>query len=137
MTREEGLRLTNEFSRLTVPGERNVDYASIAGMSNGQVKATVLQDETSYVHLQQDMSLALLDVMESYTGEEKLAVRDFFNPPGLFDGLVTVLCQEFRQKPMRPHLSNPEARKAIIHQMVEKITEALGDRKARDFSEVC
>ena len=31
-TREEGLRITNELSRLTLPHERNVNYHKIARM---------------------------------------------------------------------------------------------------------
>ena len=30
MTREEGLRLTNELSRLTLPKDRRIDYSEIA-----------------------------------------------------------------------------------------------------------
>ena len=29
MTREEGLRFTNDFNRITTPGERNIDYSEI------------------------------------------------------------------------------------------------------------
>jgi len=32
MTREEGLRLTNELGRMTVPEERNIDYKEMIGM---------------------------------------------------------------------------------------------------------
>jgi hypothetical protein len=45
MCREEGLRLTNELSRLTLPSERSVDYLSIMKMSNTDVKENVLKDE--------------------------------------------------------------------------------------------
>ena len=34
MCREEGLRLTNELHRLTVPGERNIPYGELALWSN-------------------------------------------------------------------------------------------------------
>lgn len=33
-TREEGLRITNDLARLTLPHERHVDYVSIASMTN-------------------------------------------------------------------------------------------------------
>lgn len=33
-TREEGLRITNDLSRLTLPKERAIDYQRIASMSN-------------------------------------------------------------------------------------------------------
>jgi len=37
-TREDALRLTNDLSRLTLPSERNIDYATIAAMENSLVK---------------------------------------------------------------------------------------------------
>lgn len=60
-TREEGLRLTNDLSRLTLPADRNVDYERISKMSSGDVKMYVIQDEESYVALFQDFSLDLID----------------------------------------------------------------------------
>jgi len=42
MTREEGLRLSNDFNRLTLPSERKVDYAAISQMSNSDVKTEVI-----------------------------------------------------------------------------------------------
>jgi len=44
-TREEGLRITNELSRLTIPSQRNVDYKMIAGLDNSDVRGDILQDE--------------------------------------------------------------------------------------------
>ena len=41
-TREEGLRITNELSRLTLPKERNVDYQVISGLENVTVKTDIL-----------------------------------------------------------------------------------------------
>ena len=34
MTREEGLRITNDLSRLTLPKDRNINYPDIARMTN-------------------------------------------------------------------------------------------------------
>ncbi len=34
MCREEGLRLTNELARLTLPHERKIDYTQILGYDN-------------------------------------------------------------------------------------------------------
>lgn len=48
MTREEGLRLTNELSRLTLPHERNVDYLSIMTMQNTEAKHEVVKDEAMF-----------------------------------------------------------------------------------------
>jgi len=69
-----------------------------------------LADETSYVQLQQDLSISLLDFISSQTAEESTALRQFFAHPGVFDGLVSVLVQELNKKPMRPHLCDPNAR---------------------------
>lgn len=33
-TREEGLRIANDLSRLTLPKERNIDFRKIASMGN-------------------------------------------------------------------------------------------------------
>ena len=41
-TREEGLRLTNDLSRLTLPKERSIDYGKIARMQNTEVKEEIL-----------------------------------------------------------------------------------------------
>jgi|TARA_B110000285_G_scaffold120117_1_gene135885 hypothetical protein len=41
-TREEGLRITNDLSRLTLPKDRKVDYGLIARMTNEQAKEEIL-----------------------------------------------------------------------------------------------
>ena len=48
-----------------------------------------------------------------------------------------VLVQEMRKKPMRPHLCDAKARRALISQMVETIRERLGEREVRSFAEIC
>jgi hypothetical protein len=40
--------------------------------------------------------------------------KSFFNAPGVFDGLVNVLIQELRKKPIRPYLADPVARMQVI-----------------------
>ena len=91
MTREEGLRLTNDFNRLTLPSERQVDYTSIMEMSNGDAKREVIQDEALFVAIQQDLSLVLHDLLESKQGSEYEDMKRFLTPPGIFDGFVSVL----------------------------------------------
>jgi hypothetical protein len=45
MTREEGIRLTNDLQRLTIPTGRNVDYSKIAReFSNYDVKEDVITE---------------------------------------------------------------------------------------------
>ncbi len=42
MTREEGLRITNDLNRLTLPSERNIPFSKIAALSNKEVKSNYL-----------------------------------------------------------------------------------------------
>lgn len=65
MTREEGLRITNDLSRLTLPHERKMDYKQIIGYENTQVKEEILKDEQRFMCVQQDFSLELLDYINS------------------------------------------------------------------------
>ena len=80
------------MSRLTLPKERKIDYAKISEMRSSEVREFVLQDETSYVALFQDMSIDLLDMIDGIEdyGERK-KIKEFFDSPGVFDGLVNVL----------------------------------------------
>ena len=86
--------------------------------------------------VQQDFSLDLIDHIEC-SGEQRNALRKFFIHPGVFDGFVGVMVQELRKKPMRPHLCDQKARRALISQFVEKVRERLGDREVRSFAEIC
>ena len=62
MTREEGLRITNDRARLRLPHERKVDYNQILHLENGTaVKEVVLKDEERFFAVQQDFSLFLHD----------------------------------------------------------------------------
>lgn len=69
-TREEGLRITNDLARLTLPKERNVEYEQIAAMSNHLVKEEVIKDEESYVAIYQDMALSLIDYIDQQEPRE-------------------------------------------------------------------
>jgi hypothetical protein len=91
MCREEGLRLTNEFHRLSLPSERNIPYMEMARWSGAQVKEQILTDELQYTGVQQDLSLALLEYIDSHEGVAKNELKHFFMPPGIFDGIVSIL----------------------------------------------
>ena len=52
MTREEGLRITNDLARLTLPHERQIDYTAIMGYDNAQIKEEILQDEQKFIAIQ-------------------------------------------------------------------------------------
>lgn len=45
MTREEGLRITNELSRLSRPSERRIDYAQMVGFETAQIKEDIIKHE--------------------------------------------------------------------------------------------
>jgi len=92
MCREQGLRLTNDMARLTLPNERSIDYGKIAhSMTPSYIRKELLQDETSYMALVQDFSLDLHDLIHKQPSERRQKLRHFFLPPGVFDGLVNVL----------------------------------------------
>ena len=53
MTREEGLRITNELARHRLPSERKIDYNQILGFETGTaVKEAILNDEERFFAVQ-------------------------------------------------------------------------------------
>ena len=49
MTREEGLRLTHELSRLTLPKDRSINYTDIASkMTNVQTKHEIVKNPDAF-----------------------------------------------------------------------------------------
>lgn len=53
MTREEGLRITNDFYRLTIPSQRKVNYSKIAhDFTNYDVKEDILTEHKAYLAVQ-------------------------------------------------------------------------------------
>ena len=66
MCREQGLRITSDVARLTLPSQRSVDYGALAHemQSSEQIKLDLLFDEHSYTALIQDFSLTLNDYIE-------------------------------------------------------------------------
>lgn len=63
----------------------------------------------------QDMALSLLDYIDQQQPHETQQVyKQFFNSPGVFDGLVNLLVQELRQSPIRPHLCDKKQRINVI-----------------------
>ena len=83
----------------------------------------------------QDMSLSLHDHI--HKGERREELRKLFLPPGVFDGVVSVLVQQLTKNPIRPHICDAGARKALIEQLVTKIEQALPDREPRSLSDIC
>lgn len=93
----------------------------------------------NYIAVQQDLSIDLYDYIHSFQGDEFFDIKQFFMPPGIFDGVVSILLQELKKKPIRPHLCEPNARKALIHQFVSQIRAYLKktNHSVKDFVEIC
>jgi hypothetical protein len=73
MTREEGLRITNDLSRLRLPHERKVDYGQILSLDSGTaVRETVLKDEEHFFAIQQDFSINVHDYINKQIAGESL-----------------------------------------------------------------
>lgn len=103
MCREQGLRITNDLARRTLPHERDVDYIKIAHeMTNSSIRQDLLSDDLVYTAIVQDMRLALHEYIIKH--ERKLELKKFFLAPGVFDGLAIVLSRELSKSPIRPHL---------------------------------
>ena len=58
------------------------------------------------------MSLDLHDYI--HKDDKSQSLKKFFMPPGVFDGVVNVLVQQMTKKPVRPHICDKQARKALI-----------------------
>ena len=52
MTREEGVRITNELARLSLPKERQFDYTKLLSYENTEVKHEVIKDEVKWSAIQ-------------------------------------------------------------------------------------
>ena len=119
MTREESLKLTHALGRLTLPSQRNIDYAEIARtFTNRQVKEDLLHSEQAFTGIMQDFSLGLLDFLnevELNEGSDRYnQLKNFLEPPGIFDGIVAVLAQELRRSPIRVHLCDKKKGRKIL-----------------------
>jgi len=105
MTREEGLRLTNQFNQLSLPSSRisKLDYAKFGLMDNQEFKRDVLHNEKLFMAIYQDISINILDYInsEEHTPEEYNKIKNFFTPASIFDSIVTILVREMRRMPFR------------------------------------
>lgn len=81
--------------------------------------------------------MSLIDFIDSNVDRQK-DLRKFFSSPGVFDGLTNVLVQEMRKSPIRPHLSDKNARMAVIDQVVTLIQEMCQEKniELHDFPEI-
>jgi len=96
MTREEGLRITNDLARLRLPHERKIDYNQILELTTGSsVKEAILKDEETFFAIQQDFSINLHDYIHKAIGQDTLEyqqnVRRLFQSSAVFDGFVSIL----------------------------------------------
>ena len=71
-----------------------------------------------------------MEIIEDWSSDkdETLRIKRFFTPPGIFDGLVTVLILELKKSPMRPHLCEKNARRQLMRQIIDIITTTVTDR---------
>jgi hypothetical protein len=91
------------------------------------------------VAVYQDFALSLIDYINQQTPYESYKqYKEFFNAPGVFDGLVNVLLQELRKKPMRAHLADKSARYHLIDQIVLQVMDMCEEKKFKlhDFAEI-
>ena len=97
------------------------------------MKEAVLKDEESFFAVQQDFSLFLNDyISKGVSGqsvEHQQNVRRLFQSPAVFDSFVAILVQELRKKPIRYHLCVPEARNAVIEQLVNQMVNTMIEKK--------
>ena len=107
-------------------------------MDNKLIKEEVMQDEDNYVAVYQDICLSVLDYIESQeTLEARKDLKEFFAPPGIFDGLVNLLVQQIAKSPIRPHICDSKSRRILIHELVTRFTDLSIEKnlKVHDFKE--
>lgn len=97
------------------------------------MKEAVLKDEESFFAVQQDFSIFLNDYIfkgiSSQSLEHQQNVKRLFQSPAVFDSFVAILVQELRKKPIRYHLCVPEARGAVIEQLVNQMVNTMLEKK--------
>jgi len=81
----------------------------------------------------------LLDIIDQITEDDaRNSLKAFLIHPGVFDGIISVMVQELRKKPMRPYLCDVnKGRKALLKQFVAQIRQQLGANQVRTFAQIC
>jgi hypothetical protein len=123
MCTEEGLKLTYDLARRTLPNERSIDYESLI-KSSSDLK-DVLKDEVMFVQLYQDFCLDLLDLLK----ERDYATRHIFDSPSMFDGVVGILLRELRKKPVRNFILYKPTRVKIMNEFVDMLADLFEEKE--------
>jgi hypothetical protein len=133
MCTEEGLKLTYDLARLTLPKQRNVDYEEL--IKNRDSLKEVLKDEVQFVHLYQDFSLDLLDLINQ---RDPNSVRDVFESPSIFDGIIGILLRELRKKPIRSFILYKPTRLKIMNSFIDMLIDLFESKeiKLRELKDV-
>jgi small subunit ribosomal protein S29 len=118
MCTEESLKLTYDLARRTLPKERNVNYEEL--IKNGTDLKEVLKDEQMFVQMYQDFCIDLLDVINERNSVE---VRQVYESPSIFDGVVGILLRELKKKPVRNFLLYKPTRKKIMGAFTDMLVE--------------
>jgi len=124
MCTEEGLKITYDLARRTLPKNRNVDYEHLI-KSSTEMK-DVLKDEQMFVQIYQDFSINLIDLIRERKSYE---VRNAFESPAIFDGVVGILMRELRKKPVRNFLLYEPTRLKIMNSFIDLIVNLFEDKE--------
>ena len=124
MIREEGLKLANSFSNVSLPGERNFDYAAI--INNTFQFKSELKNEQVFFMFFQEFSYSLLKYLEKINNNE--AYRLFKNVD-VFDGLITLLVRSLIKNNINVFLCLPNTREKILEQLVNLFLGKFSSRK--------
>jgi hypothetical protein len=124
MTREEGLKLANSFSNITLPSERNINYEAILnGFFNFKEE---LKNEQVFFMFFQEFSYSLLKYLDKIKNNE---VYRLFKNVDIFDGLITILIRSMIKKNMNLFLSVPNTREKIFEQIINLLLDKYSKRK--------
>lgn len=80
----------------------------------------------------------LLDYIREQEVDDRKELEQFFEAPGLFDGLINVLVQELSKGPIRPHLCDKNQRKKLVVALVQHFKATCEEKnlKIHDFAEI-
>ena len=124
MCREEGLKLANTFSNITLPSERNVDFEAI--INNRYHFKSELKKEEVFFMFFQEFSTSVLKYLEKTNNKE--AYKILANAD-VFDGLITVLVRTLIKNNINTFLCLPNTREKIISRVIEILLAKFSSRK--------
>jgi hypothetical protein len=136
MCTEEGLKITYDLSRRSLPSQRKLDYAQL--IKNDVDTKELLKDEQTFIQLYQDFSIDLLDRINA-KGDN--SVKRVFESPAIFDGIIGVLLREMRKKTIRKFILYQPTRYKIMDQFIDMLVELFESedihlRELRDVIEL-